>query len=301
MKIAIMEKTNFSDEQVNKLKSLGDVDLYVDLSQEDANEIAPKYDVVIVNWLDPTPFLLKMRPGSMVALLSTGFGWITNLQEAQMKKISVSNIPQYSTEAVAEHLLGLLLGMSKDIFPALLKSRTTQQGFELKNKVVGIIGLGKIGSRFAEIMNFFDAKVITYNRNKKNSSLAQDVSLETLLAESDIICITCSSNESSKNMINVENCNRIKKGCVIIGSTWNIIDENVLLNLLKSNNISSASFDAAVEGAGCVSKELESVKDLFLTPHIAFNTKEAEKRQLEICISNIESFIRGSPKNIINI
>ncbi|MCI8291556.1 MAG: hypothetical protein HFJ97_02725 [Eubacterium sp.] len=300
MKIAILEKTNFNKEQIEKLKKVGEVDFYDNLSQEQANVLAPQYDIVVVNWLDPTPFLLNMKQGSLVALLSTGYGWITNINEAMKKQIYVSNIPNYSTEAVAEHLLGLLLGVSKNIFPTLNNENNGVVGFELKNKTVGIIGLGDIGLRFAEIMNFFGSNIITNNRNNKNNIIAQDVSLDHLLSHSDIICITCSVNSTSQNLINASNYEKIKKGAVIIGSTWGIIDETIIDKMISENIVSNISLDAAIEANSKLVNDNCNKERIFFTPHIAYNTKESEMRQLDICVDNIVSFINGEPKNIVN-
>lgn len=299
MKIAILEKTNFNKEQILKLKQLGEVVFYDGLTQEQANDIAPQYDVVICNWLDPTPFLLKMKKGSLIALLSTGYGWITNLKEAQDKGIFVANIPGYSTEAVAEHLLALLLGITKNIFPTLNKQDDHSVGVELSGKTIGIIGLGNIGYRFAEICNFFGAKVITYNRHQKNTPLAQDVSLDELLQKSDIICVSCSVNESSKNLINSKNIASIKKGAILIGSTWGIISEEALISGIEKGNIGAVAFDAALEANDEKIKKLIGDK-IYLTPHIAYNTMESESRQLNICIENIIGFLSGYPKNIVS-
>ncbi len=300
MKIAVLEKTNFNEAQRKILTNLGEVTYYENLTQDEANRIAINYDVVIVNWLDPTPFLLDMKPGSLVALLSTGYGWISNIKEANQQGKLVANIPNYSTEAVAEHLLGLLLGTSKNIFQTLNQSNNNKIGFELKDKTIGIIGLGNIGERFAEIMNFFGSNVITYNRNKKNSEFAQDVSLEVLLKSSDVICVSCSVNEDSINMINGSNIQMLKKGVIIIGTTWGVIDENILPQAINKNIISYISFDAAIEGNSTILNKLDLTNNnIFLTPHIAYNTIESEKRQLDICIDNIYSYSKGKPKNIV--
>lgn len=300
MRIAVFEKTNFSDEQKSRLEALGTINYFDGLSQDDANRLAPKYDVVVVNWLDPTPFLLSMKEGSLVALLSTGYGWITNIKKAHDKGIYVANIPNYSTEAVAEHLLGLLLGVSKNILPTVNKENNGAMGFELKNKTIGIIGLGNIGRRFAEILNFFGSNIITYNRNIKNKSGIKDVSLDELLESSDIICISCSVNDDSKGLINMNNIVKVKKGVVIIGCTWNIIEYSAIIHALENKLISSISFDAAVEGGSAVEKKLSSFKErVFLTPHIAYNTVESEKNQIDILINNISSFSVGNPQNIV--
>lgn len=298
-RLAILEKTNFSASQMQKLKDIFIVDTFDNLTQDEANKIAPSYDVVVVNWLDPTPFILNMKKGSLVALLSTGYGWITNLEAARERGVFVANIPSYSTEAVAEHLLGLLLGVSKNIFATLNCADNHIIGSELKDKTVGVIGLGNIGKRFAEIMNFFGADIITYNRSKKNSNIARNVSLDELLTQSDVVCITCSVNDSSKNLLNAANIKKIKKGAILIGSTWGIIEEQALIAALDSDIISAVSFDAAIESNDKISNALRQGK-VYLTPHIAYNTFESEMRQLDICVKNIVGFINGEKLNIVN-
>jgi len=221
-------------------------------------------------------------------------------------RIYVSNIPGYSTEAVSEHLLGLLLGISKRIFAQINRSNDDGiAGFELSKKTVGIIGLGNIGLRFAQMMNFFGATVLTYNRTQKNNNFAKDVALNDLLTSSDIICITPSVNDQSRALINDNNCEVMKDGIVIIGSTWDIITETSLVKTIKEKK-AIAAFDAALEGKQSISGELKKVFDelitgnkLFLTPHSAYNTVEAGIRQLDICVSNIEHFLKGSPHNIV--
>jgi lactate dehydrogenase-like 2-hydroxyacid dehydrogenase len=301
-----MEKTNFNQEQISRLKSLGEVSFFDYLPDEEADNIASQYDVVVVNWIDPTSFLLKMPPQSLVALLSTGYGWISNIAQAKAKGIYVSNIPGYSTEAVSEHLLGLLLGISKRIFTQINSGKDDGiAGFELSGKTVGIIGLGNIGLRFAEMMNFFGATVLTYNRTKKNVSFVKDVALNDLLASSDIICVSSSVNDQSRALINDSNCGAVKDGAVIIGSTWDIITETSLVKIIKEKG-AIAAFDAALEGNQSISGDTRKVLDeliadrkLFLTPHSAYNTVEAGIRQLDICVSNIENFLKGSPQNIV--
>ena len=300
MKIAVMEKTNFSEAQLKRLNGLGQVDFYDNLSQDDVNKLAPDYDAVVVNWLDPTPFIMNMKKGSLVALLSTGYGWISNIKEAHDKGIFVANIPNYSTEAVSEHLLGLLLGITKNIFSTINRENNHIVGSELKDKTVGIIGLGNIGKRFADMMTFFGTKVIAYNRSSKNYGEVKDVSLDELLANSDIICITCSVNSDSKGMINSSNVNNIKNNAFVIGSTWDIITDDAMVTALDKGLVRAIAFDAAVEASDCVRKDLTKYSDrVFLTPHIAYNTYEAEKNQIDILIDNIENFVNGTPNNIV--
>lgn len=312
MKITVLEKINFSDEQKERLSSLANndsIEYYDYRNDTDFNIIKEKVrdsDVVVVNWIDPSPFILYMKPNSMVALLSTGFGWIQNLEEGKKKGVMVSNIPAYSTEAVAEHVFALLLSFNKRIMMASNYSKNNHDssslvGTEIKGKTLGIIGLGNIGSRIAEISKAFDMKIITYNRTKRNDPNWMDVTLEELLSESDVVCVSCPLNDESKGLINECNIKYMKKNAVLTGATWGVVDEKALIYALDLGLISGAAFDLSLEGSEKLENiELLQKKNFLCTFHNAYNTFEAEKRQLDICIDNIEAFFDGKAKNIIN-
>jgi len=326
MIITILEHILFSERQKKRLADLGTVE-YFDYGENISVDVALKKtkesDVVVVNWIDPSPFILSLKPCALVSLLSTGYGWVQHLKEARDKGVLISNIPAYATEAVAEHIFGLLLSYTKRINTSSNFARTNDSrpinmtmfgrgviipafqpskvGIELKGKTLGIIGLGCIGSRVAELATAFGMTIITYNRNKKNNSLARDVSLDNLLSTSDIICITCSLNDQSKGLVNNSNISKIKDGAILTGATWGVIEEKALKSALESGAIDGVAFDIALEG----SEKLQNVDMLghprFLcTIHNAYNTKEAAERQRDICIDNIESFKKGIEKNIIN-
>lgn len=308
MLISIIEPIHFNQSQLTRLKKIGTVNFYDynTLSENEKHYIITESDVIVVNWIDPSPFILKMKQNSLVALLSTGYGWISNIQEAYDNSVFIANIPGYATESVAEHLLGLLLGVTKKIFVQLgSHEHSKEKGVTINGKTVGIIGLGRIGLRFSEILRVFYPNIITYNRTAKFIYGIEDVSLETLLTQSEIICITSSYNETSASLINVKNCGLIKDDAVIIGSTWGIISEKALLSLLSEKNICIA-FDVALEGGVKLDDSWHKVYDdfiktgrLYFTPHVAYNTVDAETRQLEICVSNIEHFTSGRMQNIV--
>lgn len=233
----------------------------------------------------------------------------SELTKAREKDILVSNIPAYSTEAVAEHVLGLLIAYNKKI---MLSSNWTKAdcfktnevsivGNELKDKTLGIIGLGNIGSRIAELADAFGMHIITFNRTRKCDSIAVDVTLEELLSKSDVICISCPLNAQTKNMINSSNIDLIKYGAVLTGATWGVFDEIALQEAIETGRLGGVAFDLALEGAEMLNnKNLLELPNFLCTFHNAYNTVEAEKRQLDICIDNIEAFLNGRYSNIIN-
>ena len=312
MKIVVLEKKEMSEAQKIRLEKCGQVEYYfndstIDESQSKAKERAKGADVVIVDWVNPSDFILSMKNPSLVALMSTGYAWIQHREEARKNGCLIANIPGFATEAVAEHILGLIFSCSRKIMIGDreiregLKARGTLRGFELKGKKAGIIGLGNIGKRVAEILQFFGMEVITYNRTQKNILEIKDVPLDTLLSESDIVCVTCSMNEESENMITYDNLKRLKHNAIVVGTTWGVVKTDDIPKFMNERNDVLFGFDAAFEGTDInLKKDILSQQNIVLTPHIAFDTDESLIRQVDICIDNIEAFIAGKEKNVIN-
>lgn len=325
MKIVVLEKIEISVEQKRRLEKCGEVEFWnydYNISTKEQREEAiekvkkSNADIVVVNWFDPSDFILSMKQHSLIALMSTGYDWIQHREEARQNDCLIANIPGFATEAVAEMIMGLIFSCSRKIMIGDreiregTKVRGTLRGFELApntgfelshNKKAGIIGLGRIGSRVAEILQFFGVEVMTHNRTSKDVSGIKDVSLETLLSESDIVCVTCSMNKDSKNMINYDKLKLLKQNAVLVGTTWGVVKTNDLVKFMKERIDVLFGFDAAFEGEDInLKKDIRSEQNIVLTPHIAFDTNEALIRQVDICISNIEAFIADKEQNIIN-
>lgn len=307
MKIVVLEKIEMSEVQKERLEKLGQVEYFDGSTKSEAVVRVKGADVVVVNWVDPSDFISSMKNPSLIALMSTGYAWIEHREEARKNGCLISNIPGFATEAVAEHIVGLIFSCSRKIMIGDRevrdgsKTRGTLRGFELSGKKAGIIGLGNIGKRVAEILKFFGMEIITYNRNPKNVSGIKDVPLNTLLSESDIVCVTCSMNKDSENMITCDKLKLLKHNSVIVGTTWGVVKTNDIPKFMTERNDVLLGFDAAFEGEDInLKKGILSQQNIVLTPHIAFDTDEALIRQIDICIENIEAFIDGKEKNIIN-
>ncbi|GHV09571.1 glycerate dehydrogenase [Bacteroidia bacterium] len=308
MKIVVLEKIEISAEQKARLEKCGQVEYFDNSTQEEAVIRTKDADVAVVNWVDPTDFILSMKNPSLIALMSTGYAWIQHREQARKNGCLIANIPDFATEAVAEHIVGLILSSSKKItigdreIRGGLKRRGTLRGFELHNKKAGIIGLGKIGKRVAEILQGgFGMEIITYNRTPKNSPNIKDVDLDTLLSESDIVCVTCSLTSEATNMIDCKKLQLLKQDAVVVGTTWGVVKATAISKFLNDRPDVLFGFDAAIEGDDINLKQnLLSQQNITLTPHIAFDTNEALIRQVDICISNIEAFVTRKEKNVIN-
>jgi glycerate dehydrogenase len=307
MKIVVLEKVDMPREQKTRLESLGDVQWFDSSSPAEIKARIKGADVVVVDWIDPSPFILDMKSPSLLALLSTGFGWIQNLEAARKKGILVANVPAYSTEAVAEHLLGLILCMTKRIaegdrrLHAGKNEKGVLRGIELSGRTLGIIGLGNIGARLAQLANALGMKVVSHSRTKKKNAAAPDVALDELLRVSDVIAVCCPLNADSKMLLDRDKLGRMKPGAVLVSATWDVIDLTEAAPLLADGRLFGLGLDAAVEGSEIqIPEQLLALENVVITPHAAFNTAESIVRQMTTCVDNIEAFVRKKPKNTIN-
>lgn len=306
MEIVILEKIELAEEQKQRLEILGSVQYFESSTLEQCIERVKGADVVMVDWIDPTPFLDYMKHGSLLALMSTGYSWI-DIKKARSLGISVANIPGYAREAVAEHIFGLAIAILKGIAFGDRMIRTGEwkegqiQGLELANKTLGIIGLGRNGIRVAEIgQKGFNMNVIGYDSIKKDISDIKWVNLPELLRESDVVAITCNLNPTSKNLIEEKEFNLLKPTAIIVSATWEVISIPALINAFKNKKILGAGLDIELGEKPEIIKDLLEFDNVALTPHIAYKTKESQIRQVDICLENIESFIAGRPQNIVN-
>ncbi|MFC1561077.1 2-hydroxyacid dehydrogenase [Candidatus Latescibacterota bacterium] len=307
MKIVVLEKIEMTKEQTECLEQLGDVKWYESSSEKESLERIKGADVVVVDWIDPSPFILSIKSPSLLALMSTGYGWIEHRDEARKQVILISNIPGYATEAVAEHLIGLALCVARQTMVGDRNIRAGKKekgyllGIELKGHRLGIIGLGQIGKRVAEIAKAICMEIVTYNRHPKSYIGIKDVPLDELLSTSDIVCVCCPLNDDSKGMLDRDRLNLMKTDAILVGATWNVAVLDELIPLLKNGHIRGAGFDAAIEGGKIdLPEDLLRIDNIVITPHIGYNTIEAKIRQVDICISNIEAFKKGKPINIVN-
>lgn len=307
MRIVVLEKIEMTKDQVDHLELIGETTWFDSSNEEECKKRINGVDVAVVDWIDPSPWILSMKPPSLLALMSTGYEWIKHRAEARKLGILISNIPGYATEAVAEHLIGLVLCVARQAMVGDRKIRAGEKekgylrGIELKGKRVGIIGLGQIGKRVAQIFRSFGMEIVTYNRHPKSWEGVTDLSLNKLLSTSDVVCICCPLNDDSRGMLDENRLNLMKAGAILVGATWNVVVLDDLMPLLMNGHVRGVGFDVAIEGSKIdLPKELLTLDNIVLTPHIGYNTVEAKIWQVDLCISNIEAFKDGTPTNIIN-
>lgn len=276
--------------------------------------------------------LEKLPKLKFIATRSTGFDHI-DLEVCKSRGIKVANVPTYGENTVAEHTFALMLVVSRKIYQAYEKVRDLEfdmhglRGFDLKDKTIGIIGMGSIGKHVARIANGFEMKVIAYNPNP-DPSLAKQYNfkyvktLDALLSRSDIISLHAPYNEKTHHMINRENIKRIKKGAILINTArGGLVDTHALMWALDKKILAGAGLDVleeevvVKEESAYLSREMPKDHNIMtvlknhvliardnviVTPHIAFNSKEAVERILETTVKNIDQFFKGKPTNVVN-
>ena len=223
-----------------------------------------------------------------------------NLDVLNKKGITLTNIPGYATEAVAELTISALLNISRQTHDAMNFVKNGNWGFErflgweLKGKTLGIIGLGKIGSRVADIAKCFGMKIVHYTPSKKDKNFLE---LDDLLKQSDVVSLHCTLNDKTQCILNKSNLKLMKKGSVLLNSARSeLVDLDTLFELCKQNKI-SAWFEAIEEKE--IRDKFNQLDNLYLTPHFGWMTKEAQNRLKNITLNNIKSFLEGKTENKI--
>ncbi len=280
---------------MEKLKSIGDVIYYENANVEQIGEAVDNADAILLDWLDPNPVLAKMKKGQFICLPYTGYDWVSNLELAKENGVVLSNTPNYSTNAVAEHHLALILDCAKHItsFNNTYKSGAKvgfNRGLELAGKRVGIIGLGNIGKRLTEILSIFNVELVTYNRTNKNLPNIKDVYLDTLLSTSDIVCVTCKLTPETRNMIGLKKLRLIKSNAILTSTTGGVINLDELNEYLKENKLFGVGLDDVDQQQ--VPESLLKHDNVICTYHRAYDTNESENNR-------IEAFFKNKPINLI--
>lgn len=171
------------------------------------------------------------------------------------------------------------------------------RGKELTGAKVGIIGLGNIGSRLAKLLQPFGVEILTYNNTPRNLPNIKDVSLNTLLKESDIICNTCRLTPQTRNMIGINELKLVKPTAIITSTTGGIINLDDLAGFLKQHKLFGIGLDDVDQQI--VPKSLIENELVVCTYHRAYDTNESERNRIDLCIDSIEAFLNNQPINTI--
>ena len=247
-------------------------------------------------------FLPKCK---IIANYAVGFNNI-DVQYAKSKGIIVTNTPDILTDATADLTMALILTTSRRVLEGDKLIRLNKfkgwkpdllLGMDLKGKILGIIGAGRIGCATALRAKAFGMKIIYFNRTKKpefeKEASAQKVSLNKLLKSSDIISIHLPLTKETYHLLNFENLRLLKKTAIIINTArGEIIDERALIRLLKNKEIFSAGLDV-YENEPVINKELLTMENIVLLPHIGSAGKDTRDKMARLAAKNVINVLSG--------
>lgn len=318
MKIVVLDKPCELEGEIDWgcVANLGDARIYNDTPQEKVAETIGDAEIVFVNRLYITKEILQKCPNiKFISVIATGYNKI-DLEEAKKRGILVSNVPSYGSKVIGQHAIALLLEITNHIahhsseVRRMRKSSDTDWCFwdypiyELDNKTMGIIGLGRIGSTVAEAALALGMKVITYdsfeNQTMKEKGIKY-VSFEELLEHSDVISLHCPLTETNKEMINRNSISMMKDGVILINnSRGGLVNEYDLADALKSGKVYGAGIDAVSVEPIKSDNPLLTAPNCFITPHISWAALDARKRLINLAAENAKAFLQGEPINIVN-
>lgn len=298
--------THFDEKYWEQIDAL--VENRVSLNRDDPNltQELKDCDCLMLGFQVPTDKdIFEAAPElKMINILATAYGTV-NLEEASKRNIPVCNLAGYSTEAVAEFTIAILLYQIRQIEEGHKRGKAGNYSFdgmvarELKNSNFGVIGLGSIGGRVAELAAGFGANVSYWSREKKDVPFSHK-ELDKILSESDYISLNVAQTPETENLLNEKTIPLIKPGAVVINTVPpEVVNTDALAERLAKGDITYISD----HGDEMDSAELAKIKDFegcMLLPAIGFITGEARINKQEIFVGNMESFLKGAPQNKVN-
>lgn len=314
MKITVLDgfAVNPGDLDWGIMEPYGEVTVYdrTDSNAESISRIGDS-EIVLVNKTPLPEEVLSSCPSvKLVCVLATGFN-VVDCNTAKRLGITVCNVPCYSTDAVAQFTIGLLLELCHHIgrHNVLVHEGawTSCQDFclwttpqmELAGKTLGIIGYGRIGQAVARIARALGMNVIAFSRTRNTD--AEYTDLDTLLSRSDVISLHCPLFPETQGIINRDTIARMKDGAILINTSRGALtDEQAIADALTTGKLRGAAVDVTTVEPIRKENPLLNAPNCIITPHMAWTPIEARSRLLNCVRDNIRCYLEGNPQNVVN-
>lgn len=296
------------------LEDLGTLTVYDRTAPELTVERAKDAEIVLTNKVIINKEVIAQLPLlKYVGVLATGYN-VVDIEAARERGIIVTNVPAYSTESVAQMVFAHLLTVTNHTEHYALQNRngrwSSNPDFcywdteltELAGKTFGIVGLGHIGMRVAQIALAFGMKVIALTSKQAESlpvGIAK-VDLGTLFSSSDVLSLHCPLTENTRQFINADTIRQMKSTAVIINTGRGpLVDDQAVADALSSGRLFAFCADVLTTEPPSITNPLLKQSNAFITPHIAWATKEARSRLLHVAVENVRCFLEGKPQNVV--
>ena len=310
MNIVFLDRKSLGkDLDLERFEDFGSVTMYDFSTVEEARERVKDADIIITNKVPMNENSLKDADHlKLICVTATGINNL-DLDYLDAHNIAWRNVAGYSTETVAQHTFALMFYLLEHLhyYDAYVKEERYVNDkifthfdlpfHELSGKTWGIIGLGAIGKRVADLASSFGAKVIYYSTSGKNHVLDyEEVDLDTLLAASDIVSVHAPLTENTTNLMDAAAFRKMKKSALFINvGRGAIVNEADLADALEQEEIAGAGLDVLCEEPMVEANPLRRIKDsnrLIITPHIAWASIEARTRLMDIIYHQVEEFLQ---------
>ena len=314
MKIVILDgyTANPGDLSWKELETLGELVVYDRTSADETVARATDAEVVLTNKVLITKDVIAQLPRlKYVGVLATGYN-VVDIEAAHQRGIIVTNVPAYSTESVAQMVFAHLLTVTNRVEHYAAQNRadrwTNSADFsysdtlltELAGKTFGIVGLGNIGKRVAQIAQAFGMNVIALTSKTTLPEGIKKVELSELFAQSDVLSLHCPLTSDTHHMINADTLKLMKPTAILINTGRGpLIDDQAVADALKGKRLYAFCADVLTEEPPKADNPLLGLPNAYTTPHIAWATVEARARLVKVAIDNVKAFANGKSQNVV--
>ena len=316
MNIVILDgyTANPGDLSWQGLEEIGEVTVYDRTKADETVARAADADIVLTNKVIISREIIAQLPRlKYIGVLATGYN-VVDIEAAHERGITVTNVPAYSTESVAQMVFAHLLTVTNRTEHYAIENRngrwTKNPDFcywdfphmELAGKTFGIVGLGNIGRRVAEIATAFGmhVKALTSKSADALPANIEKTTLESILSTSDVLSLHCPLTDKTRHLINRETLRQMKPTAILINTGRGpLVDDQAVADALSGGRLAAFCADVLTEEPPKADNPLLKQPNAYMTPHIAWASKEARVRLVQVATDNVRAFINGRPQNMV--
>ncbi len=295
------------------LDELTELTIFERTSPDEVWERCCGCDIVLTNKVAlDAGVLAKLPQLKYIGVLATGYN-VVDLEAAGLRGVVVTNIPAYSTDSVAQMVWAHVLNITNRVgyyAEADRKGRWTDSPdfcyydfthTELVGKVFGIVGLGHTGMAVARIAKAFGMKVMAFSSKDSLPEGIEKADMDTLFRGSDVLSLHCPLTESTRGLVNSRRLRLMKPTAILINTSRGpVVDEADVARALNEGVIAAYGADVLSSEPPSKDNPLLTARNCFITPHVAWATKESRVRLIDTCIGNVKAFMDGKPRNVVN-
>ncbi len=317
MKIVVLDgyTANPGDLSWDELKALGECSIYDRTAPEEVLERAAGAEAILTNKVVMRAEHMDALPDlKYIGVLATGYN-VVDTAAAKERGIVVTNIPAYSTSSVAQMVFAHILNITQQVAhytEEVRQGRWTNSAdfcfwdtplIELKDKKIGLVGLGHTGNSTARLAIGFGMQIYAYT-SKSPFQLPPEIKkmeLDELFTECDIVSLHCPLTEETRGMVNARRLELMKPSAILINTGRGpLIVEQDLADALNNGKIYAAGMDVLSDEPPHADNPLLTAKNCYITPHIAWATTAARQRLMGIMLNNLKAYLNGKPENVVN-